>query len=303
MLDPAVFAYDAQAPLELEVHSEQVRDDTTLQDITYASTAGGKVSAYLIFPASESPRAGLVFGHWGEGNREEFVAEARILARLGCVSLCLDAPYRRPEEYEPLLPEPPGADVQWIVDVRRGVDLLTERFALTPQSLGYVGHSYGATFGGVLAGIEWRIKAYVLMAGWYSLSELMRTSPHPQIEQERAATPPDEFQAYLAAMAPLDARHYIGQAAPAHLLFQFAHTDPFVSVQDGQLYFDLASSPKQIAWYDNCGHELNAQARLDRVSFLYEQIAMLPLSPQMRQLLLEVPAPVPLEDWAQEEES
>jgi hypothetical protein len=141
------------------------------------------------------------------------------------------------------------------------------------------------------------------MAGWYSLSDLIRTSPHPQIEQERVATPPDEFHAYLAAMAPLDARHYIGKAAPAHLLFQFARTDPFVSVQDGQQYFDLASSPKQIAWYDNCGHELNAQARLDRVSFLCGQIAMLPPSPEIRHLLLEAPAPVPLEDWAQEEES
>ena len=101
MLDPAVFDYDARAPLELVAYSEQVRDDTALQDITYASPAGGKVPAYLIFPASESPRAGVVFGHWGEGNREEFVQEARILARLGCVSLCLDAPYRRPQEYEP----------------------------------------------------------------------------------------------------------------------------------------------------------------------------------------------------------
>jgi cephalosporin-C deacetylase-like acetyl esterase len=304
MLDPAVFAYNASAPLELVVHSEQVRDDnTTLQDITYASPAGGKVSAYLIFPSSETPGAGVIFGHWGEGNREEFVPEAQILARLGCVSLCLDATYRRPEENEPHLPEPPGADVQWVVDVRRGVDLLVERFALTQEALAYVGHSYGATFGGALAGIERRIKALVLMAGWYSLSELMRTSPHPEIERERSSTPPEEFQAYLAAMAPLDAEHYISRAAPAHLLFQFARIDPFVSVQDGQRYFDLASSPKQIAWYDDCGHELSAQARLDRVSFLSEQLAMPPPSPEIRQLLLEVPAPMPLDNWEPEEES
>jgi hypothetical protein len=58
MLDPAVFAYDRLAALELVVYSEQVRDNTTVQDITYASPVGGKVPAYLIFPASESPRAG-----------------------------------------------------------------------------------------------------------------------------------------------------------------------------------------------------------------------------------------------------
>jgi fermentation-respiration switch protein FrsA (DUF1100 family) len=256
MLDPAVFVYNRQAPLEVVVHSEQVRDDTVLQDIRYNSPAGGKVTAYLIFPASASLRAGLLFGHWGEGNREEFVEEARILAHLGCVSPCIDAPYQRPQEYEPQLPEPPGADVQWIIDVRRGVDLLLERFALSPSSLGYVGHSYGATFGGA-----------------------------------------------LAAMAPLDARHYIGQAAPAHLLFQFARTDPSVSVEDAERYFDLASSPKQMTWYDDCGHELSAQARLDRVDFLAEQIAILPPSQEICQLLRRVPEPVPLEGWAHEDES
>jgi hypothetical protein len=303
MLDPAVFVYNAQAPLEVAVYSEQVRDNTILQDITYASPAGGKVSAYLIFSASASPRAGMLFGHWGEGNREEFVAEARILAHLGCVSLCIDAPYRRSQEYQPQQPEPPGDDVQWIVDVRRGVDLLLERFSLSPQCLGYVGHSYGATFGGALAGIERRIRAYVLMAGWYALSEIMQTSTHPAIQQERATTPPDEFRAYLAAMAPLDARHYIGHAAPAQLLFQFARTDPFVSAEDAERYFALASPPKQMTWYDGCGHELSAQARLDRITFLGEQLGILPLSPEMERLLRQVPAPVALEGWAHEDES
>jgi dienelactone hydrolase len=297
MLDLSAFAYDAGAPLELVCHAERRRDDAIIQDITYASPAGGKASAFLIFPAGEPAKAGLIFGHWGEGNREEFVEEAVILARLGFVSLCLDAPFRRPAEYEPRLDPPPAADMQWIQDVRRGVDLLLERFAVSPRSLGYVGHSFGATFGGVVAGIEPRIKAYVLMAGWYSLTELMQTSTHPLIEQERAATPPEEWQAYLEAMAPLDARHYIGHAAPAHLFFQFARADAFVAAQDGQRYFDLASAPKQVAWYDGCNHELSAQARLDRAIFLCEQLSLPRPSQEVLHLLEQVPAPVPLEGW------
>jgi hypothetical protein len=278
--------------------SERLRNGTTIQDITYASPAGGKASAYLLFSAHAPSKAGLIFGHWGEGNREEFVEEAQILAQLGFVSLCLDAPFRRPAEYEPHLTPPPAAEVQWIMDVRRGVDLLLERFGLSPGSIGYIGHSFSATFGGVIAGIEDRIKAYVLMAGWYALSELMQTSSHPLIEKARATTPPEELRAYLAVIAPLDASHYIGHAAPSHLLFQFARSDPFVSVQEGQRYFDLASAPKQITWYDDCGHELNAQARLDRVSFLCEQFGMPHPSQELRQLLEQVPAPVPLADSA-----
>lgn len=111
----------------------------------------GKVSAYLIFPSQQTPTAGLLFEHWGEGNREEFVDEATVLTRLGFVSLCLDAPYRRPTEYEPKLEEPPQAELQWIVDVRRGVDLLLELLSLTPNELGYVGRgnaNYPYTFVG-----------------------------------------------------------------------------------------------------------------------------------------------------------
>jgi pimeloyl-ACP methyl ester carboxylesterase len=302
MLDPAAFSYNAQAALGLVVRTERQRDDTTIQDVTYASPAGGKAWAYLIFSTTESPKAGLIFGHWGEGNREEFVEEAIILARLGFASLCLDAPYRRPAEEVPHPLEPPTAEIQWIVDVRRGVDVFLDRFALAPLNIGYVGHSFGATFGGVLAGIEHRIKAYVLMAGWYALSELMRTSSHPLIERERATIPEEEFRAYLDAMAPLDARHYVGHAAPAHLFFQFARTDPFVPVQVGQRYFDLASSPKQVEWYDHCGHELSTQARLDRAGFLCEQFEVGPLTEAIRERLRLVPAPVPLDDWAEPEQ-
>jgi len=300
MLDPSAFLYDQNAPIDLVVLSERTRGDAVIQDVSYASPRGGKVSGYLIASHASKPRAGLIFGHWGEGDREEFVEEAVILARLGFVSLCLDAPYRRPEEYEPQLAEPQQGDLQWIMDVRRGADLLLERFALSPDCLGYVGHSYGATFGGVIAGIERRIKAYVLMAGWYSLSELMQTSSHPLIERDRNETPPEEFQAYLTAMAPLDACHYIGNAAPAHLFFQFARNDDFVPVKDAERYFELASEPKQIAWYDDCGHELSAQARLDRAFFLCEQLGLTPPSQEVLKLLESVPSPSSLEGWADE---
>jgi dienelactone hydrolase len=298
MLDPSAFLYDQQASLELTVLSERSQDGTTIQDVTYASPRDGEVPAYLIFPSTQAPAAGLIFGHWGEGNREEFVDEAVILARLGFVSLCLDAPFRRPTEHEPPLIEIPQGDLQGIVDVRRGVDLLTSRFPLTSEHLGYVGHSYGANLGGVLAGIEHRIKAFVLMAGTYALSEYLQTTTHPVLVEERKNTPLKEYQAYLAALAPLDACHYIGHAAPSHLLFQFARNDEFLPVKDGERYFELGSSPKQIAWYD-CKHAFNAQARLDRAIFLCEQLGLSLPSQEFLTLLEQVPSPLPLEDYQQ----
>lgn len=293
MLDPSTFAYNAEAPFELTILSEQVTDGCRIQDVSFKSPMSGKVSAYLIVPPEPQPQAGLIFGHWGQGNRGEFMDEAVVLAHLGCISFCLDAPFRRPGAYEPE-EEQPQADLQWIVDVRRAVDILQDRFELSPEHLGYVGHSFGASFGGVIAGIEHRIKAYVFMAGVASLTESMRTSKHPSIVRARENTPPEEWEAMLVAEAPYDARHYIGQAAPSSLLFQFARQDDFVSVQQAEHYFALASEPKQIAWYEHCNHELSKEARLDRAIFLCQQLGLPLPSQQVLDLLEQVPPPVPI---------
>src|SRR4051794_13502666 len=125
MLDLSTFAYNSEAPFELTVLSEQGKDGARIQDVSFKSPLSGKVSAYLIIPPEPQPRAGLIFGHWGEGDRGEFVDEAVVLAHLGFVSLCLDASFRRPGEYEPE-EELPQADLQWIVDVRRAVDLFQD---------------------------------------------------------------------------------------------------------------------------------------------------------------------------------
>jgi cephalosporin-C deacetylase-like acetyl esterase len=294
MLDASTFAYDAATPLDLSIMSERLHNGARIQDIAYKSLLSGKVSAYLVLPPTQ-PKAGLIFGHWGEGDRSEFVDEAVALTRLDVVSLCLDASFRRPAVYEPeeALPQ---ADLQWILDVRRAVDLLQERFALSAQRLGYVGHSFGASFGGVIAGIERRIHAYVFMAGAARATEIMRASQHPLIVRERKQTPPHVWEAMLRAEEPYNACHYIGRASPAALLFQFARQDEFVPLEEAEYYFALASEPKRIAWYEGCGHELSAHARVDRATFLCEQLSLQPPSAAVEALLERIPPPTPIGD-------
>lgn len=300
MPDVSLFQYDENAPLDVLVLAEHVFGGAIVRDITYVSPRGGQAPAYLILPSHSAPQAGVIFGHWGEGNREEFVDEAVILAALGFASLCLDAPFLRPQERELALVEVPQLDAQWVVDVRRGVDLLLAELPQLSGRLGYVGHSYAATFGGAVAGVEHRIVAYALMAGEPALTEWMRDATHPALVRERETTPQEEYQAYLAALEPLDARHYIGQAAPSDLLFQYARNDEFVSPESGERYFALASEPKRIAWYE-CGHALNGLARRDRATFLCEKLRMAPPSDDILNLLEQAPTPTPLEEWDAQE--
>jgi dienelactone hydrolase len=295
MPDLTLFQYDASAPPKFVVLAERVAGGAVIRDITYTSPRGGQVPAYLITPSQSAPQAGVIFGHWGEGNREEFVDEAVILAGLGFASLCLDAPFRRPQEHDLSLIEIAQGDVQWVVDVRRGVDLLMGHFQLPAGRLGYVGHSYAATLAGAVAGIEHRLTALVVMAGEPALSEWMLLTTHPALVYEREATPPEDYQAYLAALAPLDASHYIGRATPSSLFFQFAREDEYLPVDRSERYFALASKPKRIAWYE-CGHALNGPARRDRAIFLCGQLGVAPPSDDILNLLEQAPTPTPLKE-------
>jgi hypothetical protein len=53
-----MFDYDSAALLDLEVLSEHLQGNIPIQDITYASPKGGKVTAYLIIPSGSGPFAG-----------------------------------------------------------------------------------------------------------------------------------------------------------------------------------------------------------------------------------------------------
>jgi dienelactone hydrolase len=274
-----MFDYDVSAPLDVKEAGAEKRGDVRVPDLTYASPMGGRVPAYLALPSGKGKRPAVLFLHPGQGNRSTFVDEAVELARdHGIVSLTVDAPFLRPELQErrkqagPFNPELDRREaIQTIVDLRRGFDLLASRPEVDPNRMAYVGHSLGATLGGILAGIEKRPVAYVLMAGFPSM-----TRSYTHGENQVAATfkkllSSERQEAYVKAMAPLDAIHYIGQGAPAKLLFQFARQDEFITPGDAEVYVQTASEPKEARWYDT-GHSFNEEARRERVGWVVRAV-------------------------------
>jgi dienelactone hydrolase len=206
--------------------------------------------------------------------------EAIVLAEAGIISLCIDAPFARPDFMQT---HDASAEIQalilnqGIIETRRGVDLLVERTDVDSQRIGYVGHSYGATIGGMLASVERRMRAYVLMGGSPSLADSFATSQHPRTAQIREAMSPEERQHVIDVMRPLDTVQYLGYAAPSVLFMQFARQDEYISEEEAERFFKAASEPKTIHWYDG-GHEFNVQARLERAEWLCHQLGAEPLS-------------------------
>ncbi len=273
-----MFEYDARAPLDIEdLSPPQDGDGVTVYDIAYASPRGGKVTAYLVVPAGNGPFAGVLFLHPGQWDRSCFLDEAIAFAQLGAVGLSVDGPGKRPPKFG--LHHPRTADehharwTQAIIDLQRGLDLLASRPDVDPDRIGYVGHSYGATLGGVLAGIEERVKAYVLMAGLVAHSEWWRSGDHEYYRRFREQVSAEQLDEMVETMATVDAIHYIGDAAPASLLFQFARHDQFISEQEALRYWRAASEPKEMRWYDT-DHFFDERACQERIVWLSERLGL-----------------------------
>lgn len=274
------YEYDNSLSLEVEEHSSIKKSGYTIRDISYASPLGGRVPAYLVVPHTDRPSPAILYLHPGQGNRSTFLGEAEKMAEKGFVSLLIDAPFLRVDATNQSNLEPSVVQIveivtdvtkfrQTIVDLRRGIDLLCSFPTVDAKRLSYVGHSYGATWGGVFAGVETRISSYVLIAGLSRSSEWHRSSEHPLAALVRQVLPKEKFDHFISEIEPMDAVHFIDKAAPASLLFQFARQDDFISPQQANEYVESANTSKELIWYETDHLFTNCtRAEEDRMNWL-----------------------------------
>jgi cephalosporin-C deacetylase-like acetyl esterase len=275
------FDYDQKAPLNIKQVGVERRAKATVYDITYESPKGGAVPAYLVVPKGRGPFAAVIWGHWcwqnsSMRNRKQFLDEAVAMAPSGLISLLTDHPISRPGYEAPKGPlDERNATVflQQILDMRRGVDLLTGRRDVDRQRIGYVGHSCNAGVGALLSGLDRRFKAFVLMAGTTSDEVTHQTKEFQDFRQKFG---PEKVDAFVAKYDYLDQGKFVSHAAPAVILLQFATKETFITPERAKLYSDVVSEPKIFKMYE-AEHALNADARRDRIHFLVEQLKLKPL--------------------------
>jgi dienelactone hydrolase len=275
------FDYDRNAPLDVREVGVEDRGGIMVRDLSYESPKGGRVPAYLVVPAGKGPFAAAIWGHWYWGNspqrnRTEFLDEAVVLAKSGLLSLLYDGPIARPGHVAD--PEPLGEQqirdrIQTILDVRRGADLLLKRADVDPARLAFVGHSYNASTGGYLSGIDKRFKAFVLMAG--SLSDKVDLESKGY-KDARLRIGPEKWDAFMTKWQWLDPGLYTPHASPAVVFMQYATHEDYLTVERAREYAALVSEPKEFKAYES-NHALNAEARRDRVEFLRKQLHLDPI--------------------------
>jgi dienelactone hydrolase len=284
------FDYDNTKPLDVKEVGTINRNGIRIHDITYASPKSGRVTAYLVVPATQGRFGGIVFAHWGYGTRTEFLPEAIIYAKAGVVSLLVDDLDVRPAPWRRRAPgtEPEAVRenyIQSVVDLRRGIDLLRSRPDVDPNRIAFVGHSSGAHWGGILSAVDKRLKTAVLMAGVPGEAAILLESDDPDYVGFRESTPKDQLDRYFKVLTPFDADNYVRYAAPTPLLFQFARFEQYFNESAMKKYAQAASEPKRVLWYDT-GHGLNdLQPLLDRANWLRTFIGMRPVAPILRRSL------------------
>ena len=277
------FEYDAKAPLDVKEVGREKRRGAAVIDLTYASPRGGRVPAYLVVPEGRGPFAAVLFGHWmmpgsPMRNRREFLDEAVVLARAGAVSLLIDAPYVRPgfvpETDETREPEQSAeAARQQAVDFRRGLDMLLARRDVDKRRVAYVGHSFDAHVGAILAGVEKRVGSFVLMAGSYSDEEYIFDPANAQMVELRKKFGDEALRRHFRDYAWDDPANFVGHSAPAAVFLQYGLRDKPIPEKMARRDSARFAEPRRVAFYD-AGHELNAEARRERVEWLAQRLSL-----------------------------
>ncbi len=260
-----VEVYDRDPDQPLNVQRTEFADtgQGTVYHVLYDSANGQRVPALLTVPKTgEGPFPVVMVQHGLGGHKDvDYLRPiALTLAAQGYATLRIDAALhgeRRPEQMEEAASITEAffqmlraGWVQSIVDMRRGLDFLETCDEVDVERAGYIGISMGAIMGGVLAGVDERIDAAVLIIGgsWGG-------------------------GAQTQAGAELDPATFIGLMSPRPVLMLNGRNDPIVPPSWAQRLYDAAKEPKRIVWYDTEHSVPPVQAMAEIQQFLGEYVA------------------------------
>ena len=269
-----LFAYDVNAPLNLQKAVESTKNGVEVSAISFSSPGGGSVTGLLFDPVTRSSlRPGIVLMHGMPGNARGMATYAQLLAEHGAVVIAIDAPFaRRAGDPVRLSTGDRAEQIQLIKDLQRAVDVLRARVNVDDQRIAYLGISYGGAMGALFVGIERRIKAAVLVVGD---GGLVSHFTGPEDFNFMASLSCATRNAWFRAMAPIEPIRFIPHASTTALLLQNGRLDDLVPVADAEVLHTAAPEPTTIRWY-TAGHGLNQQALWDRHDWLREQIGLDP---------------------------
>jgi uncharacterized protein len=268
----ALFAYDADAPLNLQKAVESTSNGVEVSAISFGSPDGGSATGLLFDPVTRSSlRPGIVLMHGMPGTARSVASYAQLLAQYGAVVIAIDAPFaRRGGPSVRFTAQDAAEQIQLIKDLQRAVDVLRARPNVDDERIAYVGFSYGGAMGALFVGVERRLEAAVLVVGD---GGLVSHFTGPEDLDFMASLSCATRAAWLRAMTPIEPIRFIAHATPTALLLQSGRLDNLVPAADAEELHAAAPDSRTIRWYV-AGHGLDQQAAFDRHDWLHERIGL-----------------------------
>ncbi len=269
-VNPDLFSYDTKADYQIREDSAFYRNNILVREISYISCnpVHGRIKAFLVMPSSPTPYAGILYFHWlgrPNGNRNEFLDEAVEMADHSVFSLLIQGyfPWTEP----PVSGEKDRKQViDQTIDLRRALDILLMQPGVDKDRIAFIGHDYGAMFGSLLTGIEKRVKASVLVTGMGNFGDWsLKYWKKPSLEGA---------ESYRKSLTPVDPIGYISRASPIALFFQFSNKDIYISKEKALEFYNAASGPKLVKWYDAEHEMMIPEVRKDRVEWVKKQLGI-----------------------------
>src|ERR1022692_4567760 len=198
--------YDAKQPFDTTCEPIASRTDAEIQGCGFTGPRGGRVNFILVKPRrAKPPYPGVIFQHGGGQSMTNYLSEALILARAGVISIIPGAPARGEGKNSELntmkLEAARDFQAEIAITERRVQDLLLQRPGIDQKRIAYVGHSYGGIAGGVPAGGEPRIAAFVLIGAVTS-----------EVRHIQGNMSPEEFAKTLDMLRETDPERYLPMA-------------------------------------------------------------------------------------------
>ncbi|GEM_PF-3788311 len=244
----------------------------TVSDVLYFG-ADGWVTGLLVEPAGGDLQPAVILLGGLPGTRRDLLPRALDLANAGVISLLIDAPFARAQRIGPgtqplnFTEQDQAEQIQLVVDLRRAMDLLVARPGVDQNAIGFLGSSYGASIGGLFAGVEPRVAASVLESGDGGLVSHFATLGDAS---PLASLTPAARAAWIAAMDPIEPLYFVGNASRP-VLFQAGTQDTVTTPAEAARFAAAGNAQSSISWYDT-GHDLSAPAWCDAAKFLGDHL-------------------------------
>ena len=263
------FDYDTTVPLDPRLDGRPTTTGAVrLERLTYAGVDGERVPALFATPRdADGPVACVLLGHGFRGDKVSFPIWD-MLGRAGLATFAIDARFHG-DRLDAAALERMATDPrllarllrETVVDMRRGVDLLSTRDECHPDRIGYLGASMGGFVGSLLAGADPRVQAPVLLVSGADWPTMLGSDV---VRRFRDEATPDEVDRARTLLNDVDPKHWVGRISPRPVLMINGERDESVPPESARALHSAARDPKRVVWYDG-GHAIPSGAERDRL--------------------------------------